>query len=147
MTQVDFHFNAPDKWLYISRLLRKANAQNKRVGVWCDAEGAVHLNSSLWQLNATDFVSHCLATDPPHTVAKSSIVLSEDWTALRQLQNLDVFVNLNPAIPSDLNDVSRLIEVVGPEEDDKSSARHRWKHYTQLGFHINRFDLSAARAV
>jgi DNA polymerase-3 subunit chi len=73
--------------------------------------------------------------------------MSEDWTALRQLQNLDVFVNLNPAIPSDLNDVSRLIEVVGPEEDDKSSARHRWKHYTQLGFHINRFDLSAARAV
>jgi DNA polymerase-3 subunit chi len=145
MTQVDFHFNAPDKWLYISRLLRKANAQEKRVGVWCDAEGAALLNSSLWQLNATDFVSHCLATDPPHTVAKSSIVVSEDWTVLRQLQNFDVCLNLTHSIPTDLTDLSRLIEVVGPEEDDKASARHRWKQYTQLGFHINRFDLSAAR--
>jgi len=40
--------------------------------------------------------------------------------------------------------VSRLIEVVGSEAEDKSSARQRWKHYTQLGFTINRYDLSAS---
>jgi DNA polymerase IIIc chi subunit len=46
--------------------------------------------------------------------------------------------------PDPLDGVNRLIEVVGPEERDKASARQRWKQYTQLGFQINRFDLAAA---
>ncbi|MEN9995446.1 MAG: polymerase subunit chi [Pseudomonadota bacterium] len=146
MTQVDFHFNAPDKWLYSSRLLRKANAQGKRVGVWCDADSGHRLNQSLWQLAATDFVSHCLISDSPERVSRSSIVMAEDWTALRQLPKLDVYLNLNHSVPSDLNQLARLIEVVGPDEDDKGNARQRWKHYTQLGFVINRYDLAASPA-
>jgi DNA polymerase IIIc chi subunit len=33
MVQVDFHFNAPDKWSYVCRLLRKGSGQGKRMGV------------------------------------------------------------------------------------------------------------------
>jgi len=51
---------------------------------------------------------------------------------------------MNELAPDHLQGVPRLIEVVGPEERDKSSARQRWKHYSQLGFQINRFDLAAA---
>ena len=36
MTQVDFHFNAPDKLPYVCRLLRKATGQGRRVGVLAD---------------------------------------------------------------------------------------------------------------
>ena len=147
MTQVDFHFNAPDKWLYISRLLRKANAQGKRVGVWCDAPTSAQLNQSLWQLSATDFVSHCLLSDSAEMVNRSSVVMSDDWSGLLQCRKLDVYLNLNHASPIDLANVSRLIEVVGSEEEDKLSARQRWKHYTQLGFTINRYDLSASNPV
>jgi DNA polymerase-3 subunit chi len=57
--------------------------------------------------------------------------------------NLQVGLNLNAEAPSDLGGVTRLVEVVGPDETDKASARMRWKHYTQLGFTINRHDLSA----
>ena len=64
MTQVDFHFNAPDKWLYISRLLRKANSQGKRVGVWGESPLILRLDQDLWQLGPTDFVSHCMVTEP-----------------------------------------------------------------------------------
>jgi DNA polymerase-3 subunit chi len=143
MTQVDFHFNAPDKWLYVGRLLRKACAQGKRVGVWSDAQTAERLNQSLWQLSATDFVSHCLITDPEARIALSSIVMSEDWVALRQVNRLDVYLNLNHSAPSELDQLPRLIEVVGPDEEDKASARQRWKRYTELGFKINRYDLTA----
>jgi len=57
--------------------------------------------------------------------------------------NLDVVLNLNYELPPDLGPITRLVEVVGPDDLDKASARIRWKHYTQLGFTINRHDLSA----
>jgi DNA polymerase-3 subunit chi len=145
MTQVDFHFNAPDKWLYISRLLRKANAQGKRVGVWCDFSTAERLNDALWQLSATDFIGHCLASAPAEHLSRASVVLSTDWAFLRQLPGIDVVLNLTHAVPEDLINLVRLIEVVGGEEEDKSTARQRWKHYTQLGFQINRFDLTPSK--
>lgn len=144
MTQVDFHFNAPDKWLYVSRLLRKANAQGKRVGVWGESAKIQRLNQDLWQLGSTDFVPHCWISEAPECVDRSSVVMAEDWVQLRSLQGLDVYLNLNHSVPHDLNQVPRLIEVVGPDDEDKASARQRWKHYTQLGFQINRYDLASS---
>lgn len=143
MTQIDFYFNAPDKWLYVSRLLRKATGQGKRIGVWCDAESIDTLNQSLWQLSATDFVSHCLATEDAQLGSMSSVVIADDWSTLCNLPNLTVHLNLKLVVPPDLSKVVRVLEVVGPDDDDKTSARERWKHYAQLGFQINRHDLGA----
>lgn len=38
MTQVAFHFNAPDKLAYVCRLVRKATRQDARVMVTGDAD-------------------------------------------------------------------------------------------------------------
>ena len=146
MTQIDFYFNAPDKWLYVSRLLRKATGQGKRIGVWCDAESIDALNQSLWQLSSTDFVSHCLANDDAQLGGLSSVVIADDWPTLCNLPKLDVHLNLKLVPPPDMRNVVRILEVVGPENDDKSSARERWKHYSQLGCQINRHDLAASSA-
>jgi DNA polymerase-3 subunit chi len=59
------------------------------------------------------------------------------------VNRLDVYLNLNHSAPSELDQLPRLIEVVGPDEEDKASARQRWKRYTELGFKINRYDLTA----
>lgn len=143
MTQVDFYFNAPDRWLYASRLLRKATLQGKRVAVWCDPDSLARVDQSLWQLNATDFVTHCLVTEDIQKVERSSVVIGEDWSALKQLKKMDVFLNLNQGVPPDLSQIPRILELVGPDAEDKTKARERWKHYTQLGFQINRHDLAA----
>jgi DNA polymerase-3 subunit chi len=145
MTQVDFHFNAPDKLPYVCRLLRKASGQGRRVGVLADQETSHLLNQMLWNLNAADFVTHCLLTDSSSMVEQSSVIFSSNWAGLTELQQLDVFLNLNDLPPPHLEGIQRLIEVVGPEERDRSSARQRWKHYSQLGFQINRFDLTSAK--
>ena len=142
MIQIDFYFNAPDKWVYVSRLLRKATAQGKRIGVWCDAESIDALNQSLWQLSATDFVSHCLANEDAQMGGMSSVVIAHDWDFLCNLPKLDVHLNLKLVAPPDLSKVARILEVVGSENDDKTSARERWKHYSQLGCQINRHDLA-----
>ena len=145
MTQVDFHFNAPDKLPYVCRLLRKASGQGRRVGVLADQDTLHLLNQLLWNLNASDFVTHCWLTDSPGLLEHSSVIFAPNWAELTQLQQLDVFLNLNELPPPSFESVDRLIEVVGPEERDKSSARQRWKHYSQLGFQINRFDLTSAK--
>ena len=145
MTQVDFHFNAPDKLPYVCRLLRKASGQGRRVGVLADQDTSHLLNQLLWNLNASDFVTHCLISDATSLVDHSSVIFAAKWEDLIALQQLDVFLNLNDLPPSNLDGIERLIEVVGPEERDKTSARQRWKYYSQLGFQINRFDLTSAK--
>ena len=145
MTQVDFHFNAPDKLPYVCRLLRKASGQGRRVGVLADQETSHLLNQLLWNLNASDFVTHCMLADSPSLLEHSSVIFASHWDELIALRQLNVFLNLNDLPPSNLDGIERLIEVVGPEERDKSSARQRWKHYSQLGFQINRFDLTSAK--
>jgi DNA polymerase-3 subunit chi len=145
MTQVDFHFNALDKLPYVCRLLRKASGQGRRVGVLADQDTSHLLNQLLWNLNASDFVTHCLISDSPSLVDHSSVIFAAKWEDLIALQQLDVFLNLNDLPPSNLDGIERLIEVVGPEERDKTSARLRWKYYSQLGFQINRFDLTSAK--
>lgn len=143
MLQVDFHFNAPEKWPYVCRLLRKISSQGKRTGV-CGTEADLHaLHLSLWNLNPSDFVTHCWHDDSITVVSRSSIVMSTDWSVIVNCANLDVALNLNADSPPDLGSIGRLVEVVGPDETDKASARKRWKHYTQLGFTINRYDLAA----
>jgi DNA polymerase-3 subunit chi len=143
MVQVDFHFNAPEKWPYVCRLLRKISGQGKQTGV-CGPEASLQLlHQSLWNLNPADFVTHCWLTDDDMLLRQSKIILSTDWPSLAACSNLTVGLNLNAEVPSNLGVITRLIEVVGPDESDKSSARMRWKHYTQLGFTINRYDLSA----
>ena len=143
MTQVDFHFNAPEKLPYVCRLLRKATGQGRKVGVLADQDTCHLLSQALWNLNATDFVSHCSLRDPAHLLAHSSVIYSSDWALLSQQSQLDVYLNMNDLAPENLYGVNRLSEVVGPEERDKASARQRWKQYAQLGFQINRFDLAA----
>jgi DNA polymerase-3 subunit chi len=144
MTQVDFHFNASEKLPYVCRLLRKACGQGRRVGVLADQDTTHLLNQALWNLNATDFVSHCSLSEPAQLLVHSSVIYSSDWALLTQQSQLDVFLNMNDLAPENLSGVNRLIEVVGPEERDKANARQRWKQYAQLGFQINRFDLAAA---
>ena len=144
MVQVDFHFNAPEKWAYVGRLLRKISAQGKRTFVCGPQDALERLHQDLWQLNPSDFVTHCWASDDAALVRHSSILLAKDWAELGTSSPLDVGLNLHAEAPVNLGAIGRLVEVVGPEESDKSSARMRWKHYAEKGFTINRFDLSAA---
>jgi DNA polymerase-3 subunit chi len=76
-------------------------------------------------------------------LARSGVVLAQDWQALLAVPELHVYLNLNASAPPDLGAVKRLIEVVGPDDADKMSARQRWKLYTERGFQINRFDVAA----
>lgn len=146
MTEIDFHFNTPDKVHYACRLLRKAvGARGARVVVVAPPAVIDAIDSALWQLSAVDFVAHCRASAEPAVLSRSPVVLMDgDAGALPHQQ---VLLNLASEIPAGFERFERLIDIVTDDEDDRQSARIRWRHYADRGYAITRhqFQGSATR--
>jgi DNA polymerase III subunit chi len=141
MTQLAFHFNAPNKVQYACKLLRKATSTGARVAVLAPPELLARLDTELWTFSALDFIAHTRAPCPPEVQARTPVVLCDDAD---QAQGYGVLVNLTPTVPQGFERFERVIEVVSLDDADRHAARRRWKHYTELGYDITRHDLQLA---
>ncbi|MCZ2495774.1 DNA polymerase III subunit chi [Xylophilus sp. Kf1] len=140
MTEVAFHFNAPDKVAYACRLLRKAMGGGSRLVVLGDDDTLGLLDRSLWSMAPHEFVAHCREDAPDFVRVASPIVLASTAQGAPHQQ---VLLNLGDAVPAGFGSFERLIEVVGrDDEDDRQRARLRWKHYADRGYNITRHDLN-----
>jgi DNA polymerase III subunit chi len=139
MTEVAFHFNAPNKLAYACRLLRKAVGSGSRVVVTADADALRQLDTLLWTFSQLDFVPHALQSGEAGVVAASPVILSE---SVANPPHQQVLLNLGPQVPEGFERFERLIEVVSLDEGDRQLARGRWKHYADLGFTMTRHDLN-----
>ena len=142
MTEVAFHFNAPDKLGYACRLLRKAGASGARVVVTGEGGLLRDLDAALWTFSPLEFVPHCMSPGPVAVQSRTPIVLA---AAVDDAPHRQVLVNLGDAVPAGFERFERLIEVVTGEEGDRQRARSRWKHYADRGYAIVRHDLQEAR--
>ncbi|WP_326543107.1 DNA polymerase III subunit chi [Pseudorhodoferax sp.] len=138
MTEIAFHFNAPDKLAYACRLLRKAVAAGARAVVTGPDHALARLDQQLWTFSALDFVPHCMADSPARVLQATPVVLAVD--AL-QAPLHPVLVNLGDLVPAGFERFERLIEVVSGDADDRALARERWRHYAARGYAIVRHDL------
>lgn len=144
MTDIAFHFGAPDKLAYACRLLRKAAGSGARVLVVADPGVIARLDADLWALSATDFVSHCTVLADASVQQCSSVVLTSDRA--QTVGSRDVLVNLADSVPPGFDQFKRLIEVVSTDDQDRALARDRWKAYTGWGYAITRHDLALKSA-
>lgn len=140
MTEVTFHFNAPDKLGHACRLLRKAVATGAKVVVTGESALLAELDVALWTFSPLEFVPHCVDSGPPAVVAASPVVLAG---SARSAPHQHVLVNLGASVPDGFERFERLIEVVSTDEADRLQARRRWKHYADRGYAIERADLAA----
>lgn len=139
MTEVAFHFNAPDKVAYACRFARKALRQGARVTVLAGARDLDVLDKSLWHFSATDFVAHCKADADEELSAVSPVLLA---LSTEGLPHYDVLLNLGLEVPLGYERFARVVEVVSAsDEADRAAARQRWKHYAGQGHAIVRHDL------
>jgi DNA polymerase-3 subunit chi len=137
MTQIEFHFNAPDKLAYVCRLLRKAASIEKGLWVIAPEEVLQSLGTALWALSSTDFVTHCLASDES-MVGRSSVILS---SACPSEGVFKTGIHLGDVCPNGFDRFARWIEVVSTDPSDRAQARLRWKQYTAQGYELQRKDL------
>lgn len=141
MTEVAFHFNAPDKLEYACRLLRKAVAKGSKVVVTGEPALLRDLDVALWTFAPLEFVPHCQNEgSTPAVRAASPVVLADSPRAAPHQQ---VLVNLGQSVPDGFERFERLIEVVTMDEADRLQARQRWKHYAERGYAITRHDRTA----
>lgn len=141
MTEVAFHFNAPDRLGYACRLLRKATGAGARVVVTGQAQVLRELDQALWTFAPLEFVPHCYRQPSSAALAQRSPVVLADDPADTPHQH--VLVNLGGPVPQGFERFERLIEVVTGDDDDRQQARARWKHYADRGYAITRHDLAA----
>lgn len=140
MTEVAFHFGAADKVAYASRLLRKATGAGARVLVLSEPKMAQSLDIALWNVSATDFVAHTLHPGPEMLESRSSVLIAQSVPDRDAVPS--ICVNLGQPVPEQLERFSRVIEVVSTDDEDRHSARGRWKHYAAQGLTITRHDLA-----
>lgn len=139
MTEVAFHFGAPDRLAYTCRLLRKAVASGARLVVRADPVTTRALDAALWSVTPVDFISHCEASASEAMQSRSAVLLAP--TPMRPDSARSVLVNLADDVPESFEQFQRVIEVVSTDEQDRSQARRRWKQYTERGYSITRHDL------
>lgn len=138
MTEVAFHFNAPDKAAYACRLLRKAVAAGARVVVTAEPDLLDRLDSQLWTFSALEFVPHCRLGADATMLARSPIVLA---ASAAEAPHHQVLVNLGERVADGFERYERVIEVVTLDDADRAAARLRWRHYADRGYAIVRHDL------
>ena len=125
MTEIDFHFNMPDKLGYACRLLRKAvGGRNARVVVVADGATLDALDQMLWTFSPPEFIAHCRSTAESQIVSRSPVVLADSADA--PSPHRQVLLNLGAELPAGFERFERLIDTVSGDDDaDRSAARKR----------------------
>jgi DNA polymerase-3 subunit chi len=139
LTEIAFHFNAPDVVAYACRLLRKAVSTGAKVVVTGAPATLKQLDTALWAISPTDFVPHCLLRGDPRVIAASPVVLT---TQIESAPHQAVLLNLGDSIPQGFDLFQRVIEIVSLDEEERQSARARWIDYSRLGYTLRRHDLA-----
>jgi DNA polymerase-3 subunit chi len=139
MTEVAFHFNAPDKLAYACRFARKVQRSGARLVIAAHPDALAVLDRMLWNLAPQDFVAHCLGGADEELVHASPVLLTTDP---RSAPHHEVLLNLQPDVPDGFSRFDRLVEVVSAQDEaDRGAARARWRHYASRGYAITRHDL------
>lgn len=141
MTEVAFHFNAPDRLDYACRLLRKAYLKGARLQVLADPVLAAALDQQLWLMTGVDFVPHCPSDAPESVRARSPIVIGR--SVVDPAGEGQVLVNLGDEMPQGYQRFARVIEVVTSDSPARVMARERWKQYKAAGLEPQHLDLNA----
>lgn len=137
MTRIDFYSNAASRLLVACQLTAKAFSQGLRVLVFAPDDAlARSFDRQLWTFQPTSFVPHCMSGD---RLAPETPVLVTG--SIADAEHDELLVNLAQECPPSFARFGRLIEIVGPDEQDRQAARTRWRFYRERGYEVNHVEL------
>jgi len=133
--QVSFYSDAADPLHYACRLIRRALASGKPVGVHVPPAQAARLDELLWSFDAAEFIPHRRwdGTTPP---APGEVLIVDDAA---RLPHRGLLLNLAESLPGDAFQFERVLEVVGREPQLVQAGRVRYRAYQQSGAKLDHF--------
>ena len=143
--EVAFHFNVADPLRYLLRLLRKVRQAGMSALVCVPPDLAHELDQALWTFAPEDFMAHARWDADDALRAHSPILIADQaaqWPGAQVLVNALSLVELPPCY----KDYARVVEIVGLDDEARTTARGRWRAYAALGHAIQRHDAAAGAA-
>ncbi|GAA0323928.1 DNA polymerase III subunit chi [Psychrobacter aestuarii] len=148
--QVSFYLlnenKAQDILGFVCQLTQKVLKQSAKplVILSTDTPRLQQLDEALWSLDASSFIPHHLWTDAPIAAIPSDTRAAPAAYLCTALPlNYDgVVLNLDDApIHSDGGHVTRVLELIAPDEHSVQIGRDKYKHYQQRGATLEHFRL------
>ena len=139
MTRVEFFFNVPDKLAKAVELCEKAVSKGRQLTIFTEnAAMNQALEHYLWQMHDTSFLPSSL---PDAVYSQFSPIILDMYG--EQLVQDDVLINMQTRYPPFFSRFRYLIEMVGSDEQDKVSARARFRFYKDRGYDIKTSDMTS----
>lgn len=133
--QVSFYSDAEDPLRYACRLVRRALASGKPVGICVSGAQAAALDGLLWSFDATDFIPH-RRWDGTTPAAPGEVLLVDDAA---RLPHRGLLLNLAEDLPAEALSFERVLEVIGREPEVVRAGRTRYRYYQQNGATLDHF--------
>ncbi|UJP04518.1 MAG: DNA polymerase III subunit chi [Nitrosomonas sp.] len=141
MTQINFYSGTADKLLTACQLCAKAVRQGLRVIVYVpDISLMAQFDQRLWSFSPTSFIPHCRNDEEISLVQQTPVILSNKTP---NNAAFDVLLNLHHQSPPYFEQFTKIIEIAGTTQEDKSAARERYRNYKNAGFDIHHYQLDA----
>ena len=136
MTRIDFYFNVVDKQQVIFDLVQSALSKRRQVMVLAtDEKMASDVSVSLWQNKAESFLPNVRAHSSLSSVTPV-VIASQGDGVINGITQDDMLINLTTHEPIFFSRFTQLVELVSDDEQDKMSARARFKFYRDRGYEI-----------
>lgn len=138
MTRIDFYIlsdtAADNRLIFTCRLADKIYAKGHRLYIHAESQQiAAQLDELLWTFSAGNFLPHALCESGADL--EIPIQIGHDSEPLPTGgHDGDVLINLAPVVPLFFSRFARVAEIVGTEEDNKLSARERFRFYRDRGY-------------
>jgi len=130
LVRLEFHTDVADPLAYACRLLRKAYRRQLKVVVCGEPDRLRRLDTMLWTFEQLEFVPHARLRSGEHPDAAllrhTPIWLADAAAAWPEA---DVVVNLGEQPVADPGRFTRIVEIVGSDDDARAAGRLRWRHY------------------
>jgi DNA polymerase-3 subunit chi len=133
--QVSFYSDAADPLHFACRLVRRALASGKPVGVCVPPAQAARLDELLWSFEATEFIPH-RRWDGAAPPSPGEVLLVDDAA---RLPHRGLLLNLGDAMPGAAFEFERVLEVIGREPGSVKAGRARYRVYQQSGARLDHF--------
>jgi len=136
--QVSFYSDAAEPLRFACRLVRKALASGKPLGIRVDDAQAQALDQLLWRFDAAEFIPH-RRWDGATLPLPGEVLLVDDASLL---PHRGLLLNLAESLPTAAFEFERVLEVVSQSPEAVQAGRMRYRAYKQSGASLDHFTAS-----
>ena len=141
-TRVDFAFGEPHRLRTACQVVRKHYLAGRKLIIYhSDKRALARFDRLLWGFEPDAFIPHVSVQHP--LAAQTPILLTDTAPQPLTVNPAEPIwlLNLDNQCPSTAAQFQRILEIVSDQEQDKQSARQRWRQYQQWQFDVRAHQL------